>query len=165
MERPLRPSARKAPASLADLIEKNAESLAQPQTQDNGKTIAESRIQSSCAVEVFCSYASLREVLEAEIIPNRDNYFSFALHEPIGVVAAIAPWNRPYQLEAQKFAPALAAGNAIVSKSSEITSRSDWSKHARAESRIPAGRAFCSSGQLPKCTTLVHNRKLYKEGS
>jgi betaine-aldehyde dehydrogenase len=106
---------------FADLIEKNGELLAQLQTQDNGKTIAESRIQSAWAVEVFRYYASLCEVLESEIIPHRGNYFSFALHEPVGVVGAIAPWNSPISLEAQKLAPALAAGNTIVLKSSEIT--------------------------------------------
>ncbi len=106
---------------LADLIEQNGELLAQLQTADNGKTIAESRIQSAWAVEIFRYYASLCEVLELEVIPHRGDYFSFALHEPVGVVGAIAPWNSPISLEAQKLAPALAAGNTIVLKSSEVT--------------------------------------------
>lgn len=106
---------------FADLIERDAELLAQLQTQDNGKTIAESRIQSAWAVEAFRYYAGLCEVLESEVIPPRGNYFSFALHDPVGVVGAIAPWNSPISLEAQKLAPALAAGNTIVLKSSEIT--------------------------------------------
>jgi betaine-aldehyde dehydrogenase len=106
---------------LADLVEKNGEALAQLQTSDNGKTIAESRIQSAWAVEIFRYYASLCEVLESEVIPHRGNYFSFALHEPVGVVGAITPWNSPISLEAQKLAPALAAGNTIVLKSSEVT--------------------------------------------
>jgi betaine-aldehyde dehydrogenase len=106
---------------FADLIEQNGEHLAQLQTKDNGKTIAESRIQSAWAAEIFRYYAGLCEILESEIVPNRGNYFSFALHEPIGVVGAIAPWNSPISLEAQKLAPALAAGNTVVMKSSEIT--------------------------------------------
>jgi betaine-aldehyde dehydrogenase len=106
---------------FADLIEQHSEIFSQLQTQDNGKTIAESRIQARWAVEAFRYYAGLCEVLESEVIPSRGNYFSFALHEPVGVVAAIAPWNSPISLEAQKLAPCLAAGNTVVLKSSEIT--------------------------------------------
>lgn len=106
---------------LADLIERDSERLAQIQTQDNGKTIAESRAQAAASVEMFRYYAAVSEVVESEVIPQRGNYFSFSVYEPVGVVAAITPWNSPLTLEAQKLAPALAAGNAVVLKSSEVT--------------------------------------------
>lgn len=108
-------------ARLADLIDQNAEMLAQVQTRDNGKTISESRFQSKSAADMFRYYAAVCETTESSVIPSRGNYFCFSSFEPVGVVAAIAPWNSPITLEAQKLAPALAAGNAIVLKSSEVT--------------------------------------------
>jgi betaine-aldehyde dehydrogenase len=106
---------------MADLIEKEAEDLAQIQTKDNGKTIAESRFQSQMAADMFRYYAAVCETTESNLIPSRGNYFCFSSFEAVGVVAAITPWNSPITLEAQKLAPALAAGNAIVMKSSEVT--------------------------------------------
>lgn len=106
---------------MAELIDDEAESLAQLQTADNGKTIAESRFQSRMAADMFRYYAAVCETTESSVIPARGNYFSYSSFEPVGVVAAITPWNSPITLEAQKLAPALAAGNAIVMKSSEIT--------------------------------------------
>jgi betaine-aldehyde dehydrogenase len=108
-------------AKLADLVERNAEGLAELQTQDNGKPISESRMQAAGAVEVIRYYAAVCETAESEVFPARGNYFSFSLYDPVGVVAAITPWNSPISLEAQKLAPALAAGNAVVLKSSEVT--------------------------------------------
>ena len=106
---------------LADLIERDAEHLAVLQTRDNGKTIAESRHQAAATAEIFRYYAAVCEVTESEVMPHRGNYFSFSLYEPVGVVAALTPWNSPLTLEAQKLAPAIAAGNAVVLKPSEIT--------------------------------------------
>ena len=116
---------------FADLIDRDAEQLATLQTQDNGKPISESRMQAAWAAEAFRYYAALCETFESEVIPPRGNYFSFTLYDPIGVVAAITPWNSPISLEAQKLAPALAAGNAIILKSSEVApqvslSTGDW---------------------------------------
>jgi betaine-aldehyde dehydrogenase len=106
---------------FADLIDRDAEKLAVLQTQDNGKPISESRLQAAWAAEVFRYFAAVCETFESEVMPARGNYFSFSLYDPIGVVAAITPWNSPISLEAQKLAPALAAGNAVILKSSEVT--------------------------------------------
>jgi len=106
---------------LADLIADNSEHLSQLQTADNGKTIIESRMQAAWAAEAFRYYAAVCEVSQSDVIPPRGDHFSFTWHEPFGVVAAITPWNSPISLEAQKLAPALAAGNCVVMKSSEIT--------------------------------------------
>lgn len=106
---------------FADLIDRDAELLAALQTQDNGKPLSESLMQAAWASEAFRYFAAVCETLELEVIPARGNYFAFTLYEPVGVVAAITPWNSPISLEAQKLAPALAAGNAIVLKSSEVT--------------------------------------------
>lgn len=106
---------------LAALVEHEGESLALMQTQDNGKALAESRAQVRWAADMFRYYASVCETFESAVIPARGDYFSFSLHEPVGVMAATTPWNSPISLEAQKLAPALAAGNTVVLKSSDIT--------------------------------------------
>ncbi|MBX3538457.1 MAG: aldehyde dehydrogenase [Chelatococcus sp.] len=108
-------------SKMADQIEANGEALARMQTSDNGKTIAESRAQVGWAAEMFRYCAAVCETAESEVVPSRGDYFAYTSYEPVGVVAAITPWNSPISLEAQKLAPALAAGNAIVLKSSEVT--------------------------------------------
>lgn len=106
---------------MADLIERDAEMLAQVQTRDNGKTIAESRMQAAGAAEAFRYYAAVCEVAESELMSPRGNYLSYSRYDPVGVVAAITPWNSPLIMDALKLAPALAAGNAVVLKPSEVT--------------------------------------------
>ncbi len=106
---------------FGDLIARDAEELARTQTTDCGKTIAESRAQASAAADIFRYFASVCEVQEGGVVPERGAYMSFTRPEPIGVVAAITPWNSPLTLEAQKIAPALAAGCTMVVKPSEVT--------------------------------------------
>jgi acyl-CoA reductase-like NAD-dependent aldehyde dehydrogenase len=64
----------------------------------------------------------LCETTESAVTPARGNYWSMTVQEPYGVVAALTPWNSPLTMEAQKVAPALAAGNAVILKPSEVTS-------------------------------------------
>ena len=106
---------------LADAMEDDADALARAQMTDNGKTIGECRSQVQSAVATVRYYAAVCETTEAELTPPRGPYLSLSTYEPVGVVALITPWNSPLTLEAQKFAPALAAGNAVVLKPSEIT--------------------------------------------
>jgi betaine-aldehyde dehydrogenase len=108
-------------SAFADAIENDREALAHAQMGDNGKTIAECRAQALAAAATVRYYAGVCETAEAEITPQRGEYLSLSTYEPAGVVAAITPWNSPLTLEAQKFAPILAAGNALVLKPSEIT--------------------------------------------
>ncbi|HYC37230.1 MAG TPA: aldehyde dehydrogenase [Usitatibacter sp.] len=95
--------------------------LARLQMLENGKVISECRAQVKSAAATFRYYAAACETLESAVTPARGAYFSMTVHEPYGVVAAITPWNSPVTMEAQKVAPALAAGNAVVLKPSEIT--------------------------------------------
>lgn len=106
---------------MAHGIEARAEELAQAQMRENGKIIAECRAQALSAASVFHYYAALCETVGAEVTPSRGSYLSMTRYEPYGVVAAITPWNSPLTMEAQKVAPALAAGNAVVLKPSEVT--------------------------------------------
>jgi len=106
---------------IAQLIREDAERLAQLQRQDNGKPISETRALVASAAGTFQFFASACETLEETITPPRGDYMSMSVYEPMGVVAAITPWNSPIASEAQKIAPALAGGNAVVVKPAEIT--------------------------------------------
>lgn len=107
--------------AMADRIDGAREELARAQMADNGKTIRECRSQAAAAASVFRYYAALIETAEGEVTPQRGDAVTMTLYEPMGVVAAITPWNSPLTLESQKLAPALAAGNAVVLKPSEVT--------------------------------------------
>ncbi len=106
---------------IAQLIRERAEPLAQRQREDNGKPISETRALVASAAGTFQFFASACETMEEALTPSRGDYFTMSVHEPMGVVAAITPWNSPIASEAQKLAPALAAGCAVVIKPAEAT--------------------------------------------
>ena len=119
----LKPHARaKILYRIGEFIDEDAENLSQIQTSDNGKTIRESRSQIASAANCFRYYAGICETLEDTVTPSRGDYLSIAVSEPIGVVGLITPWNSPALLEANKLAHALAAGNCVILKPSEVTS-------------------------------------------
>ena len=106
---------------VSQLIRDHAERLAQLQRRDNGKPILETRALVASAAGTFQYFASVCETLEEAITPSRGDYLTLSVHEPLGVVAAITPWNSPVASEAQKMAPALAAGNAVIVKPAKVT--------------------------------------------
>lgn len=107
---------------LADLIERDAEALIRQQIFENGKLIAEMR-PGMAAIAGDCRFfAGLAEAHNGSTVPPaRPGFTALTLREPIGVVAAITPWNTPLGLLAWKLFPALAAGNTVVIKPSEVT--------------------------------------------
>ncbi|OWT81062.1 MULTISPECIES: aldehyde dehydrogenase [unclassified Achromobacter] len=107
---------------MADGIDANAEVLARLQMIENGKVWSECKAQVTSAAATFRYYAGVCETITAEVTPPRGNYLSMTQYEPYGVIVAITPWNSPLTMEAQKVAPALAAGNAVILKPSEVTS-------------------------------------------
>jgi len=106
---------------ISTLIRERTEELAQLQRRDNGKPISETRALVASAAGTFQFFAAACETLEETLTPPRGDYLTMSLHEPMGVVAAITPWNSPIASEAQKLAPALAAGNAVIVKPAEVT--------------------------------------------
>ena len=108
---------------IAAGIRARFEELAQLQRLDNGKPITETRGLVASAAGTFQYFAAVCETFEDAVTPQRGDYLSMSLHEPLGVVGAITPWNSPIASEAQKMAPALAAGCAMVFKPAEITPR------------------------------------------
>jgi (Z)-2-((N-methylformamido)methylene)-5-hydroxybutyrolactone dehydrogenase len=107
---------------LGDLITRDGERLAQFEVRDTGKLAREMRGQLSAIPAWFRYYAGLADKLAGAVIPtDKSNFLVYTRREPIGVVAAIVPWNSPLLLLTWKLAPALAAGCAIVAKPSEHT--------------------------------------------
>src|ERR1043166_543607 len=110
---------------LAGLIARDAERLAEIETTDNGKLITEMRGQLKYIPRWWEYFGGLADKLEGSVLPlDKPGFFAFTRREPLGVVAALTPWNSPLLLATWKLAPALAAGNTIVWKPSEFTSAS-----------------------------------------
>jgi (Z)-2-((N-methylformamido)methylene)-5-hydroxybutyrolactone dehydrogenase len=108
---------------LADLIAADAARLSEIETTDNGKLIAEMRGQLNYIPQWFRYFGGLADKIEGRVIPiDKPGVFNFTREEPLGVVAAVTPWNSPLLLAAWKLAPALAAGNTVVWKPSEFSS-------------------------------------------
>ena len=108
---------------VADIIEARVDALSQLQTRDNGKPLAETRGLVLSAAATARYVAAACETLNDELTTQRaPDFMTFSVHEPVGVVAAITPWNSPIASEVQKLAPALAGGNAVILKPAEATS-------------------------------------------
>nr|CAD10505.1 aldehyde dehydrogenase [Polytomella sp. Pringsheim 198.80] len=107
---------------LADALEANAEAFARLETLDNGKPLNISRIADvPLSVDHFRYYAGWADKIHGKTIPVDGPHMAYTLHEPLGVVGAIIPWNFPLLMAAWKLGPALAAGNTIVLKPAEQT--------------------------------------------
>ena len=110
---------------LGDLVARDARKLAEIEVRDNGKLIAEMLGQLNYIPQWYYYFGGLADKIQGTVPPiDKKGYFNFTRHEPLGVVAAITPWNSPLLLVAYKLAPALAAGNTVVIKPSEFTSAS-----------------------------------------
>lgn len=101
---------------IADGIDANAARIAHIQTRDTGKTLRETGALVASAAGTFRYVAAALETLDDTLTTPRGDYLTMSVHEPIGLVAAITPWNSPIASDAQKVAPALAAGNAVLLK-------------------------------------------------
>jgi acyl-CoA reductase-like NAD-dependent aldehyde dehydrogenase len=104
--------------AISQGIADRAEHIAQTQTRDAGKTLTETRALVASAAATFWFFGAALETHEEELTPSRGDFLTMSVHEPMGVIAAITPWNSPIASDAQKIAPALAAGNAVVLKPS-----------------------------------------------
>lgn len=101
---------------IADGIEANAARIAHIQTRDTGKTLKETSALVGSAAATFRYFAAALETLDEALTTPRGDYLTMSVHEPLGLIAAITPWNSPIASDAQKVAPALAGGNAVLLK-------------------------------------------------
>ena len=150
---------------VGDLILANAEKLADLEVQDNGKLRAEMLGQMRYLPQHYYYFAGLADKIEGAVIPSdKAGMFTHTTYEPLGVIAAITPWNSPLLLTTWKLAPALAAGNTVVIKPSEHASVSmiDFVKLFEAAG-FPAGVVNVVTGYGAECgAALVEHPKVAK---
>ncbi|HYY44160.1 MAG TPA: aldehyde dehydrogenase family protein [Actinomycetota bacterium] len=105
---------------LASVVEEHVEELAEIETRNVGKPISDSRSEVEMVAEVFYFYAGAVDKHHGETIPVEGGV-DLTLHEALGVVVPIVPWNFPLNIASWKIAPALACGNTVVLKPAELT--------------------------------------------
>ncbi len=124
---------------IADRLVARTEELAELMTHEGGKPLLENRDEVGWTASAFHFYAELARAEQGRVIPPVEaSQLALVLKEPLGVVGCIVPWNYPLLLLAWKLAPALAAGNAVVCKPSELTPLSTLAL-ASAVDHLPAG--------------------------
>ncbi len=111
--------------AIADNVEKRFEEMALTVSRDGGKLLADAKYETQRCIQTFTIASEEAKRIEGEVlpmdawdVPNISNRFGFTRREPIGVVAAVVPFNFPLLMPAHKIAPALAAGNSVVLKPS-----------------------------------------------
>lgn len=142
---------------LADLVAENAKTLAELETRDTGKIIRETSAQIAYVADYYRYYAGLADKIEGAYLPiDKPDMDVWLRREPVGVVAAIVPWNSQLFLAAVKIGPALAAGCTIVVKASE-DGPAPLLEFARLvhEAGFPAGVVNIVSGFGASCGTAL----------
>ncbi|MCP4821989.1 MAG: aldehyde dehydrogenase [Shimia sp.] len=138
---------------LADLIEKHAVEIGEIETTDSGKLLTETASQSAYVGDYYRYYAGLADKIEGAVLPiDKPDMHVFTRRDPIGVVAAIVPWNAQMFLTATKLGPALAAGCTVVLKASEVAPAPMF-EFARLieEAGFPTGVVSIITGDAQNC--------------
>lgn len=126
---------------LADLMTAHAENLALLECLDTGKPIRDARaVDIPLAINSVRYYAEALDKIYGEVAPSPASRLSYAVHEPLGVIGAIVPWNFPLHMAMWKVAPALAMGNSVVLKPAELSSMTAlYTAMLAVEAGLPAG--------------------------
>jgi aldehyde dehydrogenase (NAD+) len=106
---------------LAELVEKNAQELAELESLNCGKILRDSLGDVQGVANFFKYYGGWADKIEGRTVPVRGEFFTYTLRQPVGVIGQIIPWNFPLLMLAVKWGPALACGNTIVMKPAEQT--------------------------------------------
>ena len=147
---------------LADLLAGKSEAFGTVETIDTGKLLKETRWQAKYIAEFFHFFAGCADKIHGETLPiDKPDMFVFTRREPLGVIAAIVPWNSQLFLSAVKIGPALAAGNTVVLKVSEHASAPMLEFGALIEAAgIPPGVVNIISGHGDPCGRVLTSHKL-----
>lgn len=138
---------------LADLLADKSENLGRIEATDTGKLYKETQWQAKYIAEFFHFYAGCADKIHGETLPiDKPDLFVFTNREPLGVIAAVVPWNSQLFLSAVKIGPALAAGNTVVLKASEFASAAmlEFGKLIE-QAGIPAGVVNIVTGHGDPC--------------
>jgi len=138
---------------IASLIEEHADELAMAETNDNGKPLWLSKaVDIPRASSNFRFFATGIMHFAAESHGMEDRGVNYTLRQPVGVVGCISPWNLPLYLFTWKIAPALAAGNCVIAKPSEVTPVTSYLlAHICKEAGLPVGVLNIVHGTGPAC--------------
>mgnify|MGYP001793434464 FL=1 len=147
---------------LAELLADRSEELGRTETIDTGKMLKETKWQAKYIAEFFQFYAGCADKISGETLPiDKPDLFVFTKREPLGVVAAVVPWNSQLFLVAVKIGPALAAGNTVVLKASEYASAAmlEFGKLIE-EAGFPPGVVNIVTGHGDPCGRALTGHKL-----
>jgi aldehyde dehydrogenase (NAD+) len=148
----------RALARLARLVDGEADALADLETRDTGKPLSQSRADVAATVRYLEYYAGSIERIEGRTIPIGPDALDYTLREPWGVCGQIIPWNYPLQVTARCAAPALAAGNAVILKPSELASITPLRLAELAErAGVPRGMLQIATGHAETGAALVEH--------
>lgn len=106
--------------ALADALERDQERISGIETLDNGRPRRETGSQSAIVAKWFRYFAGMTDKYEGRTLPVEGPYLNYTRRVPVGVCAAVTPWNHPMLIATKKIAPALACGNTMVVKPSEL---------------------------------------------
>lgn len=142
---------------IAELIDKNLDALALAETNDNGKPLwLSKRVDIPRASSNFRFFATGIMHTSTESHSMEDKAINYTLRQPIGVVGCISPWNLPLYLFTWKIAPAMAAGNCVVAKPSEVTPMTAYLLSIICkEAGLPDGVLNIIHGGGPKCGSAI----------
>ena len=147
---------------LGDLLADHSENLGRIETIDTGKMLKETRWQAKYIAEFFHFFAGCADKVSGETLPiDKPDMFVFTKREPLGVVAAVVPWNSQLFLVAVKIGPALAAGNTVVLKASEHASAAmlEFGKLVE-QAGIPPGVVNIVTGHGEPCGRVLTSHPL-----
>ena len=147
---------------LGDLLAAKSEEIGRIESIDTGKLLKETQWQAKYIAEFFHFFAGCADKINGETLPiDKPDMFVFTSREPLGVIAAVVPWNSQLFLSAVKIGPALAAGNTIVLKVSEHASAPLFEFGALIEAAgIPKGVVNIISGHGDPCGRVLTSHKL-----
>ena len=152
----------KALHRLADLLAENSEEIGRIETTDTGKMFKETAWQATYIAEYLHFFAGAADKISGDTLPiDKPDMFVFTDREPLGVIAAVVPWNSQMFLSAVKIGPALAAGNTIVLKASEQASAPLLAFGKLIEKAgIPAGVVNIVTGHADPCGRVLTSHPL-----
>lgn len=155
---------------IAHEVKANVEPLAKLEALVAGKPIRDCRVEVGKVIEMFRYYAGWADKLHGEVIPVPSGHLNYTLREPLGVVFQITPWNAPVFTAGWQIAPAIATGNGVVIKPSELTPVTTVALVKLAEQAgLPAGlvNVLCGLGPTTGQAAIEHTavRKVIFVGS
>ena len=146
---------------IADKIEAEHENLSRQVAEETGNALrTQARPEVKIAADIFRYFGGLASELKGETLPLNYDLLSFTQREPLGVVAAVIPWNAPFLLASLKIAPALCAGNTVVMKTAEDAPLAVLSLAKICSEVLPSGTLNMLSGTGQECGAPLLNHPL-----